>query len=1341
MSNSDQREEIVFEAALQLQGAARAAYLDEACTGDAALRERIENLLGALERAGERLNKPVVPRDAALPLPPPQSGAKPGDMIGRYKLLQQIGEGGCGVVYMAEQEEPVRRRVALKVIKLGMDTKSVIARFEAERQALALMDHPNIAKVLDAGATDTGRPYFVMELVRGVRITEYCDEHNLPMPQRLELFMQVCQAVQHAHQKGIIHRDLKPSNILVSVNDGVPVPKVIDFGIAKATTGQPLTDKTLFTAFEQFIGTPAYMSPEQAVMTSLDIDTRTDIYSLGVLLYELLTGKTPFDTKELLQAGFDEMRRTIREDEPARPSTRLSTMVEDELTTTAKRRQTDAPKLIHLLRGDLDWIVMKTLEKDRARRYETANGLARDLERYLSHEPVVARPPSARYRFRKLVRRNWLAFAATGGVVAALLVGLAGSLWQWRRAEEHAASETSQRLRAEEAVTTLELQRAEGLLEKDEVVTGVACLARMVRQQPTNHLATRRLLSALIQRNFARPVGQSLRHDRRVWYAEFSPDGRCVVTASLDLTARVWDARTGEPATPPLAHAFAVRAAHFSPDGRRLVTLGDGPEARLWEVATGLAMGQPLLHTERIRTAHFSPDGTRILTASDDGTARVWDARTGRPALKPLRHQGRVLSARFGPDGHRIVTASEDKTAQVWDARTGEPLVQPFQHDSGVTKAEFSPNGQLVVTAANDSSVCVWDVSSGEKRINRLSPLQEINTVAFSPDGQRVLTASSAGLVGLWSARDWTSLAPLMRHRMSVWRAEFSPEGQRILTAPVGNSAHLWDGNTGEPLTAPLEHDDLILSARFSADGMFAVTASADKTARLWDVRLGAARSQRLPGFVEWSGVFSLGSDFSPDGEILASIEEAGRVRLWNTRTGQPGTILAEASTVLHLRWSPDGLRVAAFCADRTTRIWDVRTGATLIEPIRHGTHIMDLKFSPDGQWLATAGDDGNLHQWNARTGESRREPIPNRDKIEFFAYSPDGQRLLCTDFKDDQVRLHDAATGRLLAQTPPREGRIMHADFSPDGQRLVTASEDAVARIWRTDTLQPLTEPLRHKSSVLWSKFSGDGRRVVTASDDASARVWDVNTGQPVGEPMAHRHAVRSVEFSPDGRIVATACRDGTARLWDATTGRPVAEPFVHQGELASARFSPDGRRLLTVSFNDEMRAWDVPPMMSEAGVLLADLAEAVIGKRVNSQGALESVSPAGLAQVRQRIAELPRDADFTRWLEWFFADRSTRAISPNSPITVPEYVARRMEEKTLAAAREAVLLAPTNAPALAHLAEMLLASPGSSAPVAVSETDYLIRRAEALAPGDASVQESRKRITQEIERRSTGF
>ncbi|MGA9451458.1 MAG: serine/threonine-protein kinase [Verrucomicrobiia bacterium] len=444
MTKVTERVEALFDAARQLTSpAARRAFLDQACAEDAQLRARVEALLSAQADA-EKFFSEIAPFATAslagAERPATRTGSLgaglregesmltegPGSRIERYKLLQKIGEGGCGVVYMAEQDKPVYRRVALKIIRLGMDTKSVIARFEAERQALAMMDHPNIARVLDAGATETGRPYFVMELVRGIKITDYCDQNHLDTRQRLDLFVQVCHAIQHAHQKGVIHRDIKPSNILVTLHDGVAVPKVIDFGIAKAIEGK-LTDQTLFTAYEQVIGTPAYMSPEQAEMSGLDIDTRSDIYSLGVLLYELLTGRTPFDPKKLLQSGLDEMRRTLREKEPQRPSIMLTTLQGRELTAIAEQRQAESPKLISLLRGDLDWIVMKALEKDRRRRYETANGLAVDINRYLNNEPVIARPPSRLYRFQKLVRRNKIVFAAGAAVAAALIIGLGTS--------------------------------------------------------------------------------------------------------------------------------------------------------------------------------------------------------------------------------------------------------------------------------------------------------------------------------------------------------------------------------------------------------------------------------------------------------------------------------------------------------------------------------------------------------------------------------------------------------------------------------------------------------------------------------------------------------------------------------------------------------------------------------------------------------------------------------------------------------------------------------------------------------------------------------------------------
>ena len=449
MNEKHPREEAIFEGALQLPPEHRETYLQAACGDDVTLWERIRDLIRFHEASDGPLETPAIASPPNAPIVPSlPAGEKPGDKIGNYKILQLIGEGGCGSVFMAEQEHPVCRRVALKVIKLGMDTKNVIARFEVERQALALMDHPNIAKVFDAGATETGRPYFVMELVRGIKITAYCDQNNLSTNERLKLFKQVCQAIQHAHQKGIIHRDIKPSNILVTQHDGVPVPKVIDFGIAKAT-GQRLTDQTVFTDFDQFIGTPAYMSPEQAEVSGMDMDTRSDIYSLGVLLYELLTGRTPFDAKELMKVGLDAMRRAIREMEPPKPSTRLSTMLDSDLTTIARQRQAATQKLIHLIRGDLDWIVMKSLEKDRTRRYENASSFAGDIEHFLNNEPVLARPPTALYRFQKFARRNKVVFIAGTAVTVAIVVGLVVStlLYYREQAARRDADQEAQRSR------------------------------------------------------------------------------------------------------------------------------------------------------------------------------------------------------------------------------------------------------------------------------------------------------------------------------------------------------------------------------------------------------------------------------------------------------------------------------------------------------------------------------------------------------------------------------------------------------------------------------------------------------------------------------------------------------------------------------------------------------------------------------------------------------------------------------------------------------------------------------------------------------------------------------
>ncbi len=532
MSSSQEREAALFALALEKPGAERPAFLQAVCGADLALRRRLEALLAAHDQTD---NPVPVKADAVIPTIKLELADAPdeavGQTLGRYKLLERVGEGGCGVVYVAEQTEPVRRRVALKVIKLGMDTKQVVARFEAERQALAMMDHPNIAKVLDAGTTDVGRPYFVMELVRGIKITDFCDQANLSTKERLDLFIKVCQAIQHAHQKGIIHRDIKPSNILVTLHDGVPVPKVIDFGIAKATEGR-LTDNTVYTQLHQFIGTPAYMSPEQAEMSGLDIDTRSDIYSLGVLLYELLAGSTPFDPKELMSQGIDAMRKTIREKEPQRPSTRFATLGADQLTTTAKRRSADTSKLLHQLQGDLDWIVMKCLEKDRQRRYETANGLAADITRHLTNEPVIARPPSAAYKFQKAYRRNKGVFAAGAAVAVALVFGIIVSAWQAVRATRAEAQALVEKAQAqkEKANALTEKANAQGALQfiQEDVLSQAS-----PGSQPDRELTVRALLDRIggrLDRATGRPplVEASIRQTLGSIYTELGDYAKAI---------------------------------------------------------------------------------------------------------------------------------------------------------------------------------------------------------------------------------------------------------------------------------------------------------------------------------------------------------------------------------------------------------------------------------------------------------------------------------------------------------------------------------------------------------------------------------------------------------------------------------------------------------------------------------------------------------------------------------------------------------------------------------------------------------------------------------------------
>jgi WD40 repeat protein/serine/threonine protein kinase len=1225
MNGPDKREETLFNAALQLATLEeRMAYLKGACPDDEALRQRVLALLEGHDQADALLDKPAAGLPVKTLLINPamiQPTEKPGDRIGRYKLLQQIGEGGCGVVYMADQEEPVKRRVALKVIKLGMDTRQVIARFEAERQALALMDHPNIAKVFDAGATETGRPFFVMELVRGIRITDYCDQNNLSAHDRLSLFTQVCHAIQHAHQKGIIHRDIKPSNILVTMHDGVPVPKVIDFGIAKATE-QRLTDKTLFTAFEQFMGTPAYMSPEQAEMSGLDIDTRSDIYALGVLLYELLTGQTPFDARELLAAGLDAMRRTIREKEPARPSTCLSTMQNADLVTVARHRQSDAPKLIHLLRGDLDWIVMKALEKDRTRRYETANGLAMDLQRYLGNEPVLARPPSATYRFQKLVRRNKFAVAAASAVAAALILGLAISTWMFFREKEarqravaaeseqtrlHLAAAEAQK-RAEDSAREVSHQLAREYVEKgaqrlnDGYFSGsLVWFTEALRLDEGNAAseAVHRLRIGAILRQLPKPP-QLFLHDGEVAAATFSPDGNKLLTASLKGRAQVWNAATGQRLGLPMEHAAEVVDASFSPDGGRVLTASLDHTARIWNANTGSPATPPMQHDDMVYSAAFSPDGRRVVTASEDKTARIWNADTGEVVLPPLHHNATVWGAAFSFDSRFIVTASADNTARVWDAQTGRPVTPSLRHDGMVWCAAFSPDGSLVATASEDKTARIWNARTGAPMTPSMKHTEEVLDLAFSPDGRRLLTASgesiirfalkhSPGEARVWDVATGKPLTPVMPHKESVFQAIFSPDGRRVATASRDKTARVWDAETGEPFTVPLEHCERVYGVAFSPDGQRLATASFDHTARIWSIPVEPLAQVELP---ETWLVSRL--QLSPSAQLVAATYDIGLPtnrpgRVWSARTGQPVTPLPppETNRVNHLAFSPDE-RLLAEAANDGGRLSDATTGAAVTPLLRHEGKVLWIAFSPDSQRVITASEDNTARIWSASTGAPLTPPMRHASNVLCAAFSPDGNKVVTTS-DDKTARVWDAATGVAVTPSMKHGSSVGRAIFSPDGGSILTASSDGVTRIWDATSGRPITAPMKQGGSGFFNfgiesmAFSPDGRHFVVAdSTDWSARVWDCATGTPVTPPLSHAGQVYTAAFSHNGRYLVTTCEGKAARVWDATTGQPITPPLRHSGEVDQAVFTADDDGVETVGRGDKngfVRNWTLTP------------------------------------------------------------------------------------------------------------------------------------------------------------------
>lgn len=1223
--NSPSLVETVFLSALEkATPQERAVFLDEACKGDAELRGRVERLLAAHPKAGDFLEKPAAAPVATGEFTPrPEAGhsedgaaapakttefypnVKPGVVIaGRYTLIEKIGEGGMGEVWVAKQTEPVKRRVALKLIKAGMDSKAVLQRFDQERQALAMMDHPHISKVLDGGLTDDRHPYFIMELVNGLPLTKFCDEAKLPPRQRLELFVPICQAIQHAHQKGIVHRDLKPANILVTMIDGRPVPKVIDFGVAKATGGR-LTDESMSTQFGAVVGTLEYMSPEQAGFSGVDVDTRSDIYSLGVILYELLTGLKPHDGQRLRKAALTEMIRIIQEEEPSKPSTRLST--DAALPSLAAARQTEPKKLMAMLRGELDWVVMKCLEKQRDRRYETANGLARDIQRYLADEVVEARPPSAGYRLKKLVRRHKGQVLAASLVLLALLGGMAGTTWgliearsqkeEARRQEKIARDETAEK---EEA----RLAEAERGVERDQALgKATHAMAREAMRAKQLDLANDELKHRLGVSNLV--------------LAGAAYDNRDVRLAAerLELVLaeqRGWEWRYLKQQSFGglyTLRAGATRTVAFSPDGTRFVTGGRGieegeQEVKVWDARTGTELFalKGLPNTGREITAGlfvaYSPDGTQLVTCHTDKTVRVWDARTGALLRELKGHTTGVECAAFSPDGTRLVTGGDalpraigiggisgkqgPGETKVWDARSWTPLFDLKGHTGGVWSVAFSPDGMRIVTGGGDfnvpGEVKVWDAAKGGKAQLELNDITggggaSSSSVAFSPDGARIITGNGDGIATVVDAKTGAVLLKLRQHArdtgaaQELWvghgvrSAAFSPDGTRIVTTGGTRSSGevtVWDARTGAELLALNGHTAHVMTSAFSPDGTRIITGSVDGTAKVWDARTGTGRVE-LPG--QWRGVTSLA-------------------------------------------FSPDGARIVTASGERTAKVWDTHKGSVLLELNGTRGRVSRVSFSTDGTRIVTAGSDsdekpGHATVWDAQTGKPLVELKGLKEPVRSAAFSRDGARIVTGGssfgFAEGgyELKMWDARTGEVLYDlAEPRRQHIgnmnvtgWNVTFSSDGTRFVTAGgSDAkhlgTALIMRdARTGKTLSEMTIAAQCVA---FSSDGKRMVTgAALDNLAKVWDAETGTQLLELIGHQGPVQSVAFSPDGKRIVTGSRDRTVKVWDVRTGAILVDLRGHTGSVQSVEFSSDGTSIATGSGGDgdkpgEAYLWD---------------------------------------------------------------------------------------------------------------------------------------------------------------------
>jgi WD40 repeat protein/serine/threonine protein kinase len=1109
--------EAVLAELIQQPADERADFLAHFCGADETLRNRLERLLGAYQRSGSVLEAPalnlMLSSDATNPI------EEVGTVLGPYRLLQQIGEGGMGVVYMADQLHPVSRRVAVKVVKPGMDTKEVVARFEAERQALAMMDHPHIARVFDASQTETGRPYFVMELVKGIPITQFCDEHCLTTRQRLELFIPVCEAVQHAHQKGIIHRDLKPSNVLVALFDGKPVPKVIDFGIAKALN-QKLTQHTLFTQFGQLVGTYEYMSPEQAQFNQLDIDTRSDVYSLGVLLYELLTDSPPFSRERLRSAAFDELVRIIREEEPPAPSTRISTS--QVLAEIATKRKTPARVLNQLIQGDLDWITMKALEKDRGRRYKTAASFGDDIRRYLKNEPVEACPPSTWYQLRKFAARRRRHVVAATAVLVVMTLGIIATsvaAYQARlessRANTLAATEKASRAELQRRLYNLRISAAFQSLDDGDLERVERLLRSCV--PPAGATDDRGFEWFLLHdRCLSHRPFRTARHPSDISSLSFSPSGNEVVVGIRDgglVRRNVSDWKPD-----PVAIAsdgdnrwMSTKSIAIDRKSRRLIVGGSIEGGR-----GAIAVPSQASEIPAVLATFDSPLDDLVVTkeglaavATHDGTIHVWDVQR-----RAMRWSARAAF----PRGNRPRPADSHSLYRV---AASDQVVAGMQYDS--------------------RSIKLWDAQTGESRGTCDLEFPSVY-IAFSPDGEYLAVSH---VTGIDLFRMGADLEIYFERRIPVrsFRVVFSPDSQQLASGDSFGGISIWDVKTAR-LVDRIVHTqgvETVKNLAYSPDGLQLTSCDAYGNLRLWDLRRMRAAT-RLGSAHE--GAFHFFAVAHRDNLVAMTDRERRKIVIWNPLTDESSEI-GEHPDVNGLAFSHDDRRLATAAKDGSVRVWDVAS-KQVINEFQHGGKAWSVAFSHDGAWLAAAGE-GFARLWDLeRESYVELEGVAPKSTFLTLRFAPDDHYLVAGG--GDWEYYSNKHEGEVLIwhiETPdkPLQRRMTYpqmvysTDFSPDGDRLAVVGLFPAILIvdiatWATTTVE------QQSWWIMGVVFSPCGTRLVTSSPKGEVTFWDCAALEEIGTLKLHEH-VRRVAFLPNAEGLITSCTEGHVRCWRVSSSR----------------------------------------------------------------------------------------------------------------------------------------------------------------------------------------------------------